>query len=191
MGLINSRAGATRVALEERKRREQEIAMEDGVSTFRLAVLLYSQILFVRQSMRGGLTSRMKRRTLTLNVGSRDRAYLSMFSVHACFQVDHSRKTTSFVVSRRHRHISRWPALHMFASPMDTGDRNQTPYAPLLGALLRRSPNSPPLHGRRRHLPNSPIQLRLRGHQPSLCADAVPLGQSRARKRWRLYRSRR
>lgn len=29
MGLINSRAGATRVALEERKRREQEIAMED------------------------------------------------------------------------------------------------------------------------------------------------------------------
>jgi hypothetical protein len=84
MGLINSRAGVTRVALEERKRREQEIAMEDGVSTFRLAVLLYSQILFVRQSMRGGLTSRMKRRTLTLNVGSRDRAYLSMFSVHVC-----------------------------------------------------------------------------------------------------------
>ena len=39
MGLINSRGGATRVALEERKRREQEIAMEDGVSTSRLAVL--------------------------------------------------------------------------------------------------------------------------------------------------------
>lgn len=177
MGLINSRAGATRVALEERKRREQEIAMEDGMSTFHLAVLLYSQILFVWQSMLGGLTSRMKRRTSKLNVGTRDRAYPSVLSVHVCSQVDHSRKITSFAVSRRHRHISRWPARPMFAPPMGTGDRNPTRCVPLLGHLLRRSPSNPPLHGQRRHHPNSPIQHRLRVHQPSLCAiDAVPLG---------------
>jgi hypothetical protein len=147
--------------------------------------------LFMRQSMPGVLTSRMKRRTLKLNVGSRDQAYPSVFSAHVCFQVDHSRKITSLAVSHRHRHISRWPARHMFAPPMDTGDRNPTPCVPVLGALLHRSPNNPPLHGQRRRLPNSPIQHRLRVHQPSLCADAVPLGQSKVKKRWRLYRSQR
>ena len=127
-----------------------------------------------------------------LNVSPRNRAYPSMLSVHMCFQVDHSRKITLFAVSRRHRHISRWPAQHMFAPPMDTGDRSPTPCAPLSGALLRRSPNSQPLHGQRRRPPNSPIQHRLRVDQLSLCATgAVPLGQSRAKKRWRLYRSQR
>ena len=38
MGLINSRAGAPRVTFEERKRREPEFALEDGVSTSLLAV---------------------------------------------------------------------------------------------------------------------------------------------------------
>ena len=32
MGLSNSRAGATRVTLEEKRRRDREIALEDGVS---------------------------------------------------------------------------------------------------------------------------------------------------------------
>ena len=41
MGLLNSRTGATRVTLEERRRRDQEIALEDGMSTSRFAVILY------------------------------------------------------------------------------------------------------------------------------------------------------
>jgi hypothetical protein len=53
MGLINSRAGATRVALEERKRREQEIAMEDGVSTSCLVVLPCSQTFYAAEYARG------------------------------------------------------------------------------------------------------------------------------------------
>ena len=40
MGLINSRAGVTRVTLEERKRRDPDFALEDGVSTYCFAVLL-------------------------------------------------------------------------------------------------------------------------------------------------------
>lgn len=32
MGLSNSRAGATRVTLEEKRRRDREIALEDGAS---------------------------------------------------------------------------------------------------------------------------------------------------------------
>lgn len=31
MGLTNSRTGATRVTLEEKRRRDQEIALENGV----------------------------------------------------------------------------------------------------------------------------------------------------------------
>jgi hypothetical protein len=34
MGLSNSRAGATRVTLEEKRRRDREIALEDGVSEY-------------------------------------------------------------------------------------------------------------------------------------------------------------
>jgi len=34
MGLSNSRAGATRVTLEEKRRRDREIALEDGVSDY-------------------------------------------------------------------------------------------------------------------------------------------------------------
>jgi len=41
MGLTNSRSGATRAALEERKRREQEITLEDGVLTSPFVVLLH------------------------------------------------------------------------------------------------------------------------------------------------------
>lgn len=32
MGLTNSRSGAMRVTLEEKRRRDREIALEDGVS---------------------------------------------------------------------------------------------------------------------------------------------------------------
>jgi hypothetical protein len=39
MGLTNSRTGAARVTLEEKKRRDREIALEDGRFTSRLLVL--------------------------------------------------------------------------------------------------------------------------------------------------------
>jgi hypothetical protein len=55
MGLINSRAGVTRVTLEERKRREPEIALEDGVSTPALLFYcVFSNTVCTMQSMPGG-----------------------------------------------------------------------------------------------------------------------------------------
>jgi hypothetical protein len=38
MGLTNSRTGAARITLEERMRRDREIALEDGVSNGLLSV---------------------------------------------------------------------------------------------------------------------------------------------------------
>ncbi len=45
MGLTNSRAGATRVTLEEKRRRNREIALEDGVS---ITLLLFSSCFLNR-----------------------------------------------------------------------------------------------------------------------------------------------
>jgi hypothetical protein len=45
MGLTNSRAGATRVTLEEKRRRYREFALEDGVS---IALLLFSSCILNR-----------------------------------------------------------------------------------------------------------------------------------------------
>jgi hypothetical protein len=40
MGLTNSRTGAARVTLEEKRRRDQEIALENGVPIILLSISL-------------------------------------------------------------------------------------------------------------------------------------------------------
>jgi hypothetical protein len=54
MGLINSRTGVTRITLEERRRRDQEIALEDGVSNLPLCCsIVCSQLLFGNRVCQG------------------------------------------------------------------------------------------------------------------------------------------
>lgn len=54
MGLINSRTGAARVTLEERRRRDQEIALEEGEPNIPLCCsIVCSQLLCTIEYARG------------------------------------------------------------------------------------------------------------------------------------------
>jgi len=94
MGLTNSRAGATRVTLEEKKRRDREIALEDGVFLIMRSVLL-CVLICVRIAQYARAHQRREEEDLEVD---REWRYGISSPVcahpHAYTQADHSLKTT-------------------------------------------------------------------------------------------------